>query len=383
MNTEHGLKQFDSWLEDESDYAALVMQQWLKPIEGDKAVIFPPTYAKPEGTKDEDWLGYNIDGQGENSVCQIDSIGSQANRMEPIFKREKYKHLVPQITIKATTEGRERRIDLLDAGHRGADAIVRFSELGSELHEAFRLARDEGNVEPLARIAPTSIVFGSWDSRATQAKLPRIIRSVIRAYKVRVLHRSAQYGTIAGEIIESGEIEVTKKGPKAELGVAHVPAAWTHGGILVSGEIRRDAILKIATIRSLSGQDKDTTLKLRRYITGLALVCFTAPQESFLREGCELVPDLEQEAKWALVKHDGTRECYKISHEQALAYANEAARNFDVRQRENPAIFNAAILREVMALNENDRKTLMKQGTITKERIEGLKTESKPKRAAK
>jgi CRISPR-associated protein Csb1 len=189
-------------------------------------VIFPPTYPIQN-----DKTGYNIDRfeDGKN-VCQIDSVGSQANRMEAIFKQEGYKHLVPQIAIKASIAGRERRIDLLDAGHRAADAIVRFSELGPELHAAFQTWRDEGNAEPLARIAPTSIVYGSWDSRATQAKLPRIVRSVIRAFNVKELRRSAQYSTVAGEILEGGEAEVATKGPKAELGLAHVPAILTHGG---------------------------------------------------------------------------------------------------------------------------------------------------------
>ena len=41
----------------------------------------------------------------------------------------------------------------------------------------------------LAKIAPTSLVFGAWDSRDTQAKLPRLIASTIRAYDVVKLSR--------------------------------------------------------------------------------------------------------------------------------------------------------------------------------------------------
>ena len=61
-----------------------------------------------------------------------------------------------------------------------------------ELREAFSVSLT-GNVEPLARIAPTSLVFGAWDSRDTQAKLTRLIASNIRAYDVRRVKRSAQY----------------------------------------------------------------------------------------------------------------------------------------------------------------------------------------------
>ncbi len=87
MSNEQVLKQFDDWLKDDSSAAALVMRQWLVPVEGKDAVIFPPTYPIEQNKP-----GYNIDRfeQDRSSVCQIDSVGSQANRIEPIFKREPY-----------------------------------------------------------------------------------------------------------------------------------------------------------------------------------------------------------------------------------------------------------------------------------------------------
>ncbi|MEN6437089.1 MAG: type I-U CRISPR-associated RAMP protein Csb1/Cas7u [Syntrophobacter sp.] len=373
MTNGNDLKQFDEWLGDDSQFAALVVREWLQPIEGKDAIIFPPTYAKPEGTKEGDWLGYNIDGEGSSSVCQIDSVGSQANRMEPIFKRGEYRQLVPQVSIKAITEGRQRIISLLDAGHRAADAIVRFSDLGPELRGAFLSYRDDGNAEPLARIAPTSIIFGAWDSRATQSKLPRIVRSVVRAYNVRILHRSAQYSTVAGEILDRDEVEVTTRGPKAELGLAHVPAVWTHGGIQVLGEIRRDAMLKLTTIRLLSAPREDVTLRLRRYILGLALVSLTAQAELFLREGCEFVPDPDKAMEWQLVKYDGTRGKWMIGHDQALLFAKASAESFCIQQRTDPAIFNSSLARDVIALSEKDRKKLLKEGPVNQENIEKMK----------
>ncbi len=367
-NEQIDVTRFDAWLKEDSAFAALTLRQWLVPVEGKDAVIFPPTYPV-----DQNKAGYNIDRFADgSSVCQIDSVGSQANRMEPIFKRKEYKHLVPQVTIKAG----ERVVHLLDAGHRAADAIVRFSTLGPQLHEAFRACRDEGNAEPLARIAPTSIVFGSWDSRSTQVKLPRIVRSVIRAYNVDTLTRSAQYSTIAGGILADGEAEVTAKGPKAELGLAHVPAVQTHGGVRVRGEIRRDAVLNLATLRAVAGPDEKKTEALRRYILGLSLVAITAPQEPNLREGCELVPDAGKEAQCALVKHDGTRANNPISHEEALAFATTAAKAFGVKESESGS-FNADIANKVLKLSEADRKKLLKQGPVTEEAIERLGKQSK------
>ena len=380
MPDEVSLDHFDECLKDDSTVAALVMHQWLVPVEGKDTVIFPPTYPI-ENNK----AGYNIDRFDDGtSVCQIDSVGSQANRMEPIFKREKYKHLVPQVVIKATTEGRERTIDLLDAGHRAADAIVRFSTLGPELHEAFRVLRDDGNGEKLARIAPTSIVFGSWDSRATQVKLPRLVRSVIRAYNVKELRRSAQYSTIAGEILQGGDAEVTTKGPKAELGLAHVPAVLIHGGVQVLGEIRRDAALNFSAIRKLDASSNgDATIKLRRYLLGLSLVSLTAPLESFLREGCQLVPDPDRSPEWKLVKHDGTRKDEAITHDQSVAFATAAAEAFGIQQPDTRADFDPDLANKVLALSEADRKRLFKQGPVTREAIEQLGKKASKTRKSK
>lgn len=365
--------QFDEWLTDDSDVAALVVREWLEPVEGRDAVIFPPTYARPQGVRDEDWVGYNIDRFDDGtSVCQIDSVGSQANRMEPLFKREKYGPLVPQVIIEAG----ERRVHLLDAGHRAADAIVRFSTLEPRLHAAFCAYRDNGNAEPLARIAPTSVVFGSWDSRATQAKLPRIVRSVIRAYDVNVLHRSAQYSTIAGELLTGGDAPVaTTETKESKVGLAHVPAVRTHGGVQVLGEIRRDAALNLSALRALAGSpDGDSTLRLRRYVLGLALVSFTAPPEGCLREGCDLVPAQGRASEWKLVKHDGSRENLEISHAQAFDFATAAAEAFGVEQVPVTGSFNPQLAKSVLALSDEDRKKLFKQGPVTKDAIDRLKS---------
>src|SRR5713101_2355869 len=147
------LKKFDTWLDDRGA-AALVIREHLLPVEGADGVVFPATFA---ATQDGSFGGgYNIDdlGGGKN-VCLIDSVGSQANRIEPLFTKPGYAELVPQVIIQAG----EKSINLLEAGHRAADAIVRCSELSEELQAAFR-ALQKGDAEPLAKIAPTSLVFG-------------------------------------------------------------------------------------------------------------------------------------------------------------------------------------------------------------------------------
>lgn len=362
---------YDDWLNDGSEVAALVMCQHLAPVEGENAVIFPPTYPVRKDDSGNSVAGYNIDRFSDGSnVCQIDSVGSEANRMEPIFGRKRYKHLVPEVVIEAG----DRRIRLLEAGHRAADAIIRFSTLGPQLHEAFRVYRDDGNAEPLARIAPTTLVFGAWDSRATQVKLPRIVRSVIRAYNVKEHTRSAQYSTIAGDILAQGDAEVTTKGPKAELGLAHVPAVKTHGGVRLEngGEIRREGIINLAALRAVAGSSDEKSLQIRRYVLGLALVSITAPLDPNLREGCELVPDPNKKTSWKYVKHDGTRHDQEMTHDDALAFATTAAAAFKVDTEPTRGTFSSDIANAVLGLSEADRKKLLRQGPVTAEALAKL-----------
>jgi CRISPR-associated protein Csb1 len=178
---------FGSWL-DRDGAAALVIREHLVPVEGPDGVLFPATFAASEDRSFRG--GYNIDPlpNGRN-VCLVDSVGSQANRVEPRFGQPPYDGLVPQVVIAAG----EKHVNLIDAGHRAGDAIARCSAMADELKQAFKAVL-AGDAEPLARVAPTSLVFGVWDSRDTQAKLPRLLTSTVRAYDVQELHRDRQGG---------------------------------------------------------------------------------------------------------------------------------------------------------------------------------------------
>ena len=153
---------------------AVILKEYLRPAEGDGEPIFPPTYPMPtyrgrvhtvrdgeyrvsvelppyhqgreKNGKDESVsaAGYNIDEfKDGTNICEIDSPQSQANRIEPLFKTIKNGKLVPQIKIKV---GQGQELHLLDAGHRAADAVVRFSSLVSDFHDAFQEVR-RGTIE--------------------------------------------------------------------------------------------------------------------------------------------------------------------------------------------------------------------------------------------
>lgn len=346
------LDQFDPWLSTD-DFAALVIREYLEPVEGPDGVLFPATYAPAEDKKVFPG-GYNIDPpEGEKNVCLVDSVGSQANRIEPLFAKPDYAHLVPQIFVKAG----EKSVSILEAGHRAGDALVRCTPLQKELQEAFKAVL-KGNAEPLARIAPTSLVFGVWDSRDTQAKLPRLVASTIRAFNVTRLKRSAQYNPstdyIGAKLLE----ETTDKALKeayAERGFVHVPATGSHGGVIATGGVRRDATLSLAALRLLAvGGDEKKTLALRRYVLGLSLVAFTSHATTYLRQGCNLVPS-EKPREFNLVHSDGKRESQQLTPADVLKYATAAAKAFGV-EKGKEVIFDTSLAKKDIA-GEGDVKS--------------------------
>jgi CRISPR-associated protein Csb1 len=349
-----------AWADDPKGPVALHLKQKLVSVEeGDHTVIFPPTYAD---------IGYNIDTLSDGTkVATIDSVGSQANRIEPIFKttgnddsgKEKnlLASLVPQIEI---SYGDQKKISILEAGHRLGDAIIRCVGKGEKDDKEFDLRQaaqeaffdflNENDASAIAKLAPTSLVFGVWDSRDTQAKLPRIVKSEIRAWDVEVLHRAAQYvppiDYSALEVFTPEEKEMQEGKPGSQLakrGYVHVPAVWRDdarkervlGGIIIRGAIERDVTINLIALRRLAGKDDEKSLKLRRYILGLSLVAATAPLDLFLRQGCLLVPDHQTPSQWKQVKRDGTRDTINLTEEVVTKYVKDAAKSFEVGANRN------------------------------------------------
>lgn len=345
----------NSWADDKNGPVALHLKQRLIPVEGEGAVIFPPTYAG---------IGYNIDTLSDGTkVATIDSVGAQANRIEPIFKESSYAALVPQIDV---GYGNEKKISILDVGHRLGDAVIRSTtDLQKDAQDAFREFLDIGNATKIAKLAPTSLVFGVWDSRDTQAKLPRIVQSVIRARDISELKRSAQYNPAldyaALEVFseeDKQKAEGKSESPLAQRGFVHVPAIGTHGGVIAKGGIERQVTVNLVALRRLEGKDTEAiekvgnlesengelaealrqlekantevTQALRRYVLGLSLVAATAPLDPFLRQGCLLVPDPDETAEWSLVERSGKRNAVDLNEQTAYDYAKTAADAFGV-----------------------------------------------------
>jgi CRISPR-associated protein Csb1 len=343
------------WLAEADLPVAITLTEVLESSEGDDAIVFPPTFAVSKTAPHP----YQIDVLNEKmtpqeaaktgleaNTCLIDSVGSQANRMESVFKQSPLSELVPQITVKLNDEV---STNLLDVGHRIADGAVRFSGLREYVTKAIEALRNSANAEPLAKLSPTSLIFGFWDSRpdTTMYKFGRMLSSTIRATNVAIVKRSAQFNPafdptqlgLADELRE-GETEVQDnsgkaadgKDPLSKLGLRAAPAVNTHGGVRVFGQIIRRTQINLVRLRALAitkeGKiDERETLKLRRYILGLALVAARAQTNYELREGCLLRC---VQSAFHLIYTDSENKPFQWDRKDAFAYAQQAAQEFGV-----------------------------------------------------
>jgi len=312
------------WADDPQGPVALHCREKLRSVEGeDPTIIFPPTYAI-DGK-------YVIDELSDGTkVAQVDSVGSQANRMEPLFGEPPYDSLVPQIEIDLS---KGKSVSILEAGHRLGDALVRCTdELAEKAADAFEAFAERGDAAAIAKLAPTSLVFGAWDSRGGGAKLPRLVNAVVRAWDVDRIRRAATYippidYSELGVFDEKDKKQRAGSQKLAERGFVHVPSEDEAGGIIVRGAICRDITVNLVALRSLRGENERA---LRRYVLGLALVAANAPQDGFLRQGCLLTLDPDSPPRWVSVARSGERDALSLTPEIALEYASKAARVFGV-----------------------------------------------------
>jgi CRISPR-associated protein Csb1 len=335
----------DEWATDPKGPVALHLKQRLLAVEGadgEEQIIYPPTYAD---------IGYNIDRLSDGTrVALIDSVGSQANRLEPAFKPNSGHNLdglVPQIDIvlrkepckecdeckrsktpkvdKCQNPWKEKR-SLFDLAHRAADAVVQSSPtLLPEVEKAFQQLRKTGDASSLCTVAPTSLVFGCWDSRGGSGeKRPRLIRAIIRAWDVDELKSAAQFNSVWKALNEEQRGGLKKALPKgkklSEKGFNDAPAVGL-GGIVVRGPIQRDVTINLVALRGLNGGELTDTL--RKYLLGLSILAATSDIELFLREGCNL-RYADKADQWYRVPRRGDNEPVDLVSEKA----REVAKNY-------------------------------------------------------
>jgi len=399
------IDQYQQWLSDDG-VIAIIIKQALRPDDAEDRVIFPPTYpmtnfvgrvhtirdgdyrvsvelpSNVKNDKDEkkenQKAGYNIDffTDGTN-CCEIDSPQSQGNRIEPKFKTIFGGKLVPQIEIQVGDDPlHSKKVNLLDAGHRAADAVVRMSSLADKFHAAFRHAKRDDHFM-LATLAPTSLLLGVWDSRSTYVKIQRILKAYIRATNVYPRSRSAQFTPAADYVaagaldegLDSGEGE---KNPLSAEGMKHALATQTVGGVALTDKstLTRTIKINLVALRQLRAKDAAHTKALQQYIFGLALVAATCDPDLNLREGCNLKCEAREAVKLVRMREDDepvtldVNIVMKFVEDAARTFFNLANIDFDKKDYKE-AKFETGVAEQFLGMTADERKKISQLGPIT------------------
>lgn len=304
----------------DSRVVAVVSQQKLRPAEGDGMPFFPPTYL---GTNNSPTYCISSTADGGN-LCTVDSVQSQANRVEEAFLDEPYRSLIRrvEVTAKLPNNG-SKTLDMLQLGHRLADAAVSFSTIGQEARQAMLDFKDDPTA--VARLSPMSLLCGLWESRGegSQLKIPRAFSAIITAKNVSTLRRMA---TFAGSFW-SKDLGLTDK--HSAEGIDPVPAGEALGGVTAQGDIVRTATLNLVALRqNVKVRPDQPVSDTAMYVYGLGLVAMMMQPEAFLRQGCLLVGSGPGQAK--VVYRDGAEQAWTLDAAQVLAYAQQCAAAFGV-----------------------------------------------------
>lgn len=338
----------------------------LPPVEGAK--VFPPTYAPPQGTQGSRYAEEPryIDGELVNTVL-LDSVPSQANRMEQALLAGARNGDIPLPLLQVEIPG-HGGVTSLDAPHRVFDAIFRDSLLDGEPFLASavgRALRGAGlrNATALFRYAPTTLLFGAWDSHTGRGvrgtRVPRAVvseiigiaalrgvktqsridplgieRDVADIYKTDLGDWDFSEGSLKEAVARAGladRVKVKKSRP-SEVGHGNVtPTVQEDSGGVSIRYALHTTVISLAQLRQLSFPDATGRTNPERDAAGrlvlvaLALYATAALQEEGyqLRSRCLLVP--ESAPQWELVGPTaGERDAFTLDAAGARALLHEA-----------------------------------------------------------
>lgn len=202
----------------EGGFVGLRARTTLQPLGGAGDKVFPPTYqpSREDGTKYA-FEDRRIDGATVRCVL-VDSVASQANRMEAalLAAARSRRAPVPYVTVdfSDTDVADLDEVTSMEAPHRVYDAILRDSLLDGTV---FRLSEPGiaiteatvGNAMALFRYAPTTLLFGGWDSTGPKGGQGTKVERAITSELVGV---GVQAGVRVGSRLDPLGIE-TQAGP--------------------------------------------------------------------------------------------------------------------------------------------------------------------------
>lgn len=329
---------------------------------GDK--VFPPTYAGGMYATEE---RVNPD---THEMCQcvlLDSVQSQANRMESALLEEHYAGNIdlPLLITRFDQDELHKKFTVtsLDAPHRIADALFRDSLLNGTIFRKSRKGSildyaDVENATGLFELCPTALLFGVWDSTGPRgglgAKFQRALVSEIIGYDAIIGKRTSsridpasirrEAGPIYERPVESDDnppwtLDQSAGTRRRGRGAAGRASDVNHGNIrpdisdggATISKARQTTVLSLAVLRRLrfplngsSDSDRDVDQAARTVIAALGIAAGTlAREDADLRSRCQLFA--EQEPEWELLDRPGqTPEKFAVSPDDAIELLNGA-----------------------------------------------------------
>ncbi len=354
--------------------AAIRCRVELQPAGGVGDKVFPASYAVDDRAKTKYALETRqVNGQPVQTVL-LDSVASQANRMEEALEDGWREGLlnIPVVLVDFSSEDGLQdlgEITALRAPHRIADALLRDALLdgvpfrSSAIGKAFTDAR-VNHATALYQRCPTALLFGVWDSTGPKgglgAKFQRALVSEIIGVGVELGVKTSS--RIDPAQIEKTEIYVDRDNPRdwtAELARAQLdakkapvpferkgegkgtPSAINHGNIAPSIETRaggvtfdravQTTVLSLPALRKLRFQtdtagaplgerraQAEHAARVTLAALGLAAIVLNRDNGYALRSRADLVPT--GPLVFELVPRDGGEPTlYTISREEAAA----------------------------------------------------------------
>lgn len=377
--------------------AALRGRATLHPVGDPADKVFPPTHSVGDEQAEKrlkanrqfgakyawEWRRHE---DGEKPCVLLDSVQSQANRMEEALYRlwRSKKLALPVISIGFPDNYPDlNNITSLTAPHRIADALLRDSLLGgipfrhSPLGRSF-ITSTLADVSGLFQTCPTALLYGLWDSTGptgTGIRLARNLTSEIvgvgaipgqktasridpaaivreprdsTIYKADltqapleqwVLEQTLAAKDSKGEPIKYGKGE--KAGRTTSINHSNVPPSLDllTGGVTME-RADQTVVVSLAGLRRLAfgGSEQDDE-KAHAVLAALALVAVLAATENpgyFLRSRCQLIPKPGQHLTFQSIARTGLAEALPIELPDALRLYEEAIEALPERLKWHP-----------------------------------------------
>ena len=199
----------------EGDAVALRALTELQPAGGKGDKVFPPSYMAEGSALHKYAVEERVnDDDTQTTTILLDSVASQANRAEMAllegYNRREISFPVPYVDFTEYGDVTDyKKITVLEAPHRLADAIFRDSLLDGTLFRLSEVGRaitdsTPRNATNMFRYSPTSLLFGLWDATGPKGGLGSKFQ---RAYVSEIVGFDAIVGKKVGSRIDPLQIE--------------------------------------------------------------------------------------------------------------------------------------------------------------------------------